>query len=72
MNRFVRGLVLSGTAIGFSGCSENVAPKPTTSFRENIPTDQAPQPGAKKGKPVLKNRQVRGFGVPTNESKPGE
>jgi hypothetical protein len=60
-------MVGAGIALAASGCgSDTASAPPTTSFRENVPTVSA-EPGKKTEKPVLKNRQVRGFSVPKSD-----
>jgi hypothetical protein len=60
-----------GIALVASGCDSSDSAAPTKSFRENVPVAAPTQPGQKKpAKAVLKNRQVRGIGVPQGGTKP--
>ncbi len=61
MNRWFRGMFVlgMGLAIVAPGCNTNEPPP--KSFRENV--DVTPSK-TNKGKPVVKNKQVRGFTVP--------
>jgi hypothetical protein len=52
----------AGIALFASGCGDTGSPLPK-SERQNVPTVST-EPTKKKGKPVLKNKQVRGFSLP--------
>jgi hypothetical protein len=57
---------MSGACIALfaSGCGDTGSPPPK-SERQNVPTVSTEPAKKIKGKPVLKNKQVRGFSLPT-------